>query len=137
VFVIYYTRKLLASFRAFTCLFQKKSLSLQRRLGCLAITAGGLSDKEDVFEQRIAPTPFLCTKENMTTNKIKMIHIGSLIEQELRRQERSVARFARKLHCDPSNVYKIFKKQSIDTQLLENISSILQHNFFLYYSNKV
>jgi hypothetical protein len=66
-----------------------------------------------------------------------MIHIGHLIEQELRRQERSVAWFARKLHCDPSNVYKIFKKQSIDTQLLENISSILQHNFFLYYINKV
>ena len=66
-----------------------------------------------------------------------MIHIGSLIEQELRRQERSVAWFARKLHCDPSNVYKIFKKQSIDTQLLENISSILQHDFFFYYINKV
>lgn len=66
-----------------------------------------------------------------------MIHIGHLIEQELRRQERSVAWFARKLHCDPSNVYKIFKKQSIDTQLLVNISSILQHDFFLYYINKV
>ena len=66
-----------------------------------------------------------------------MIHIGSLIEQELRRQERSVAWFARKLHCDPSNVYKIFKKQSIDTQLLVNISAILQHDFFLYYINKV
>ena len=66
-----------------------------------------------------------------------MIHIGSLIEQELRKQERLVAWFARKLHCDPSNVYKIFKKQSIDTQLLVNISAILQHDFFLYYINKV
>ena len=66
-----------------------------------------------------------------------MIHIGSLIEQELRKQERSVAWFARKLHCDLSNVYKIFKKQSIDTQLLVNISAILQHDFFLYYINKV
>lgn len=59
-----------------------------------------------------------------------MIHIGSLIEQELRRQERSVTWFAKKLYCDRTNVYKIFKKQSIDTQLLEQISIILQHNFF-------
>ena len=59
-----------------------------------------------------------------------MVHIGSLIEQELRRQERSVSWFARKLYCDRTNVYKIFKKQSIDTQLLEQISIILQHNFF-------
>jgi hypothetical protein len=59
-----------------------------------------------------------------------MVHIGSLIEQELRRQERSVSWFTRKLYCDRTNVYKIFKKQSIDTQLLEQISIILQHNFF-------
>lgn len=59
-----------------------------------------------------------------------MVHIGSLIEQELRRQERSVTWFAKKLYCDRTNVYKIFKKQSIDTQLLEQISIILQHNFF-------
>lgn len=60
-----------------------------------------------------------------------MVHIGSLIEQELRRQERSVTWFASKLHCDRSNVYKIFKKQSIDTQLLEKIGIILQRNFFM------
>lgn len=60
-----------------------------------------------------------------------MVHIGSLIEKELRRQERSVTWFASKLHCDRSNVYKIFKKQSIDTQLLEKIGIILQRNFFM------
>ena len=31
------------------------------------------------------------------------------------------------------NLYKIFKKQSIDTNLLEQISAILQHNFFQDY----
>lgn len=62
-----------------------------------------------------------------------MVHIGNLIEQELRKQERSVSWFATKLHCDRSNIYKIFKKQSIDTQLLEQISIILGHNFFQYF----
>ncbi len=40
-----------------------------------------------------------------------MIHIGSLIEQELRRQDRSVTWFAAVLRCDRTNVYKVFKKK--------------------------
>lgn len=64
-----------------------------------------------------------------------MVHIGSLIEQELRKQERTVTWFASKLHCDRTNIYKIFKKQSIDTRLLEQISVILQHNFFSDFSD--
>ena len=63
-----------------------------------------------------------------------MIHIGSLIEQELRRQDRSVTWFASELHFDRTNVYKVFKKKSIDTLLLENICVILRHNFFLDYA---
>lgn len=66
-----------------------------------------------------------------------MIHIGSLIEQELRRQGRTVTWFADMLHCDRTNVYKIFKKESIDTALLENICIILRHNFFLDYAEEV
>ena len=66
-----------------------------------------------------------------------MIHIGSLIEQELRRQERSVTWLAAELHCDRTNVYKVFKRKSIDTRLLMDISVILQHNFFLDYAEEV
>ena len=66
-----------------------------------------------------------------------MIHIGSLIEQELRRQERSATWLAGELHCDRTNVYKVFKRKSIDTRLLVDISVILQHNFFLDYADEV
>lgn len=59
-----------------------------------------------------------------------MEHIGQLIGQELRRQERSVAWFARQLSCDRSNIYRIFQKESIDTYLLVRIFIILQYNFF-------
>ncbi|WP_245208243.1 XRE family transcriptional regulator [Bacteroides faecium] len=62
-----------------------------------------------------------------------MIHIGKLIEEELRRQERSVSWFAKKLYCDRTNVYSIFKRSSIDTELLLRISIILNRNFFSYY----
>ncbi|MDO4929904.1 MAG: XRE family transcriptional regulator [Bacteroidales bacterium] len=59
-----------------------------------------------------------------------MIHLGKLIEEELRRQERSVAWFSRKLYCDRSNVYDIFKRPSIDSLLLLRICQILKYNFF-------
>lgn len=58
-----------------------------------------------------------------------MIHIGKLIEEELHRQERSVTWFANKLYCDRTNTYKIFKRQSIDTELLLRISQVLHVNF--------
>ena len=64
-----------------------------------------------------------------------MVHIGQLIEQELRRQRRSVSWFAKELYCDRTNVYKLFRKESVDTSLLYRISVILSHDFFRYYSD--
>ena len=43
-----------------------------------------------------------------------MVHIGEEIRKELHRQERTISWFARKLFCDRSNVYDIFKRKSID-----------------------
>ena len=62
-----------------------------------------------------------------------MIHIGKIIEKEFYRQGRSVSWFANKLCCDRTNVYNIFKRESIDTALLIKISRTLGHNFFAYY----
>ena len=59
-----------------------------------------------------------------------MTHIGQIIEKELHRQERSVTWFARRLYCDRTNVYNIFRRQSLDTELLLRISIILEYNFF-------
>ncbi len=62
-----------------------------------------------------------------------MLHIGSCIQTELKRQERSVSWFARKLNCDRSNIYNIFLRNTIDTELLMRICIILNHNFFIDY----
>lgn len=58
-----------------------------------------------------------------------MVHIGEEIRKELHRQERTISWFARKLFCDRSNVYDIFKRKSIDTDLLMRISNILEYDF--------
>ncbi|MBR5475272.1 MAG: XRE family transcriptional regulator [Bacteroidaceae bacterium] len=66
-----------------------------------------------------------------------MVHIGEEIRKELHRQERTISWFARKLFCDRSNVYDIFKRKSIDTALLMRISNILEYDFFSYYTDSL
>ena len=61
------------------------------------------------------------------------IHIGKEIESELRRQGRGATWFAQRLHCDRTNVYNIFKREGIDTILLQRIGAVLKRNFFLLY----
>lgn len=62
------------------------------------------------------------------------IFIGKIIEDELRRQERSVTWLSRKIHCDRRNVYDIFSRAYIDTGLLYKISVAMGTDFFIYYS---
>ena len=62
------------------------------------------------------------------------IVIGKIIEEELRRQERTVTWLSRKIHCDRRNVYDIFSRSSIDTDLLYRISIALNTDFFAYFS---
>jgi plasmid maintenance system antidote protein VapI len=63
-----------------------------------------------------------------------MIHIGSIIKEKFDELGLSVSWFAKELCCDRTNVYSIFKRESIDTSLLVKISIILNHDFFRYYS---
>ncbi len=62
------------------------------------------------------------------------IHIGKLIEEELRRQERTVTWLSRKIHCDRRNVYDIFSRTCIDTDLLMRLSIALNRDFFSHFS---
>ena len=66
-----------------------------------------------------------------------MIHIGNIIKKQFDAQEGSVSWFAKQLCCDRTNDYSIFKRESIDTALLEKISIILKHDFFKYYSKDI
>lgn len=58
------------------------------------------------------------------------MHIGKLIHLNLLKKGMTVTQFASALYCTRANVYKIFNKESIDTRLLERISTILEYNFF-------
>ena len=66
----------------------------------------------------------------------KNVHIGSIIERLLRERQVRVTSFARELGFDRKRVYAIFDSKSIDTDLLVQISKILNHNLLLEYFNK-
>ena len=63
------------------------------------------------------------------------IHIGRIIKQTLDESKISITDFAKKINKERSNVYDIFKRESIDTDLLIKISRALDHNFFSYYED--
>ena len=65
------------------------------------------------------------------------IHIGKLIQDKLREDGHAIAWLARKMNCDRTNVYKIFRKLSIDSARLLQISLILDYDFFVYYSTYI
>jgi transcriptional regulator with XRE-family HTH domain len=63
-----------------------------------------------------------------------MVHIGKKIKQQLALHKLSVSEFATKINTNRNNVYNIFTRQSIDTDLLYKIGIILNHDFFQYYN---
>lgn len=62
------------------------------------------------------------------------IHIGSLIRRRLDEKGCSVVWLARQLACSRTNVYKIFEKPHIDTDMLARISTVLEYDFFILLS---
>ena len=60
--------------------------------------------------------------------------IGEHILEQLRAQGRSVVWFADQLHINRSTCYRIFRSNSIDTQLLFQISMLLGVDYFAFFS---
>lgn len=58
------------------------------------------------------------------------MHIGGRIRTVLAEKGMAVMDFAAALSCNRQNVYKIFEKPHISTDLLFRISIILEHDFF-------
>lgn len=56
--------------------------------------------------------------------------IGKRIENEVRKQEWDITKFADAICCKRNNVYNIFKRNNMDIQLLARISKVLKHNYF-------
>jgi len=56
--------------------------------------------------------------------------IGRLIENRVKELGMAKAEFARRINTSPQNVNDLFKRKSIDTEFLTEISKVLDFNFF-------
>ncbi len=67
-------------------------------------------------------------------NEKEDIHIGHLIQAQLKADKRSVSWLAREIGCSRNHLYKVFRKPSLDGELLLSISLAMNFNFFQYYT---
>lgn len=73
---------------------------------------------------------YLCSMMNDKEN----IHIGHLIQAQLKADKRSVGWLSREIGCTRNHVYKIFNKSSLDSDLIFRIAKAMDYNFFQYYT---
>ena len=65
------------------------------------------------------------------------LDIGEIIRQEFEKSGLSASQFARMINKERTLVYHLFKRQSIDTDLLYQISMILNVDLFQLFSEKL
>lgn len=64
---------------------------------------------------------------------IREIHIGQLVEERIKEMGITKAEFGRRISTSRQNVNTILKKKSLDSEMLGNISEVLNFDFFTYY----
>lgn len=65
------------------------------------------------------------------------IHIGSKVQERARELRIGATELGKKINTTKQNIYGIFKRRSLDTDLLLKLSKALDQDFFLYYSKSV
>ena len=62
--------------------------------------------------------------------------IGSEIKKIVKKRGFTVEELATALNVSKPSIFDIYKRETIDTGLLERICKVLNHNFFQYYADK-
>ena len=72
------------------------------------------------------------------TDNIQDIHIGKIIQDKLAEKSMTVTGLATKINRERTTVHDIFKRKSIDTELLREISIALDYDFIrnVYYKEE-
>lgn len=65
------------------------------------------------------------------------LDIGEIIKQEFERSGLSITQFARMINKERSLIYHLFKRRSIDTDLLFQICMVLNIDLFRLFSDKL
>lgn len=61
------------------------------------------------------------------------LHIGEKIREKARERRIGPSELGRMINTSKQNIYSIFKRKTVDTDLLHKLSEALQFDFFSYY----
>lgn len=64
------------------------------------------------------------------------MRIGEKVEARAKELRIGPTELARKIKTTKQNIYHIYKRESIDTELLMRLSKVLDYDFFQYYSEE-
>jgi len=64
---------------------------------------------------------------NQTTDNM---HIGQKIQQVLKDEHVNVTWLATQVPCDRSNIYNIFRRRDVSTEVLHRLAVLTGHDFF-------
>jgi transcriptional regulator with XRE-family HTH domain len=64
------------------------------------------------------------------------VAIGKQIQAVVKKRGMKLEELAKLLNVSKPNMYDIYRRNSIDTGLLERLCKVLDHNFFEQYANK-
>ena len=64
------------------------------------------------------------------------VAIGKQIQAVVKKRGMKVEELAKRLNVSKPNIYDIYRRNSIDTGLLERLCKVLDHNFFEQYAHK-
>lgn len=98
---------------------------------CVSHTLGRCCRVGGVWRYLVRPTAskfFMEKKENL--------HVGKMIEAYLKENGVSKVKFAQMIPCSRVTVYNILNSPNINTQTLQHICKILNHDFFLDISSQ-
>ena len=69
-------------------------------------------------------------KKEKKKQECLFVHVGGMVAEVMYQQRVSKPDFAGNIGTDLSNLYRILKKESLDTNQLYRYSKELKHNFF-------
>jgi transcriptional regulator with XRE-family HTH domain len=64
------------------------------------------------------------------------MHLGSKIKEVYEAGTINLTDFAKRIGTVRQNVYRIFERDSVDVDMLQKISDVLDHDFFQYYGRE-
>ena len=108
---------------------KQESLDLRGFYSSISDGFGIFQSHPDVAQPVVKPNVMQLGRSERLEQAINDLQIGQRIQDELKRQGRTVTWLANQLGMERTSLYYTFRQSSIDLELLMRISCFLEHNF--------